>query len=169
MVDEGFREFLIARIRRSTLPARKLCFEITETSAVRDLSRAQELIIELRALGCAFALDDFGTGFCSFDYLRSLDVDYLKIDGSFIRNLADSALVRGGGSRHRRHRSRTRQEDDRRAGRKRRGAADPAHARHRLCAGLFPASPGTVGGLLFGNKRIVPDDGSNPSQQITIP
>jgi diguanylate cyclase (GGDEF)-like protein len=92
MVDESFREFLIARIHRSTLPARKLCFEITETSAVRDLSRAQELIIELRALGCAFALDDFGTGFCSFDYLRSLDVDYLKIDGSFIRNLADSAL-----------------------------------------------------------------------------
>jgi diguanylate cyclase (GGDEF)-like protein len=92
MVDESFREFLIARIHRSTLPARKLCFEITETSAVRDLSRAQELIIELRALGCAFALDDFGTGFCSFDYLRSLDVDYLKIDGSFIRNLADSEL-----------------------------------------------------------------------------
>lgn len=92
MVDESFREFLVARVRRSALPARKLCFEITETSAVRDLSRAQELIAELRALGCAFALDDFGTGFCSFDYLRSLDVDYLKIDGSFIRNLADSPL-----------------------------------------------------------------------------
>ncbi len=92
MVDESFREFLVARVRGSALPARKLCFEITETSAVRDLSRAQELIAELRALGCAFALDDFGTGFCSFDYLRSLDVDYLKIDGSFIRNLADSAL-----------------------------------------------------------------------------
>lgn len=92
MVDESFRDFLIARVRRSTLPARKLCFEITETSAVRDLSRAQELIRKLRALGCAFALDDFGTGFCSFDYLRSLDVDYLKIDGSFIRNLADSDL-----------------------------------------------------------------------------
>jgi diguanylate cyclase (GGDEF)-like protein len=92
MVDESFRDFLIARVRRSTMPARKLCFEITETSAVRDLSRAQELIQKLRALGCAFALDDFGTGFCSFDYLRSLDVDYLKIDGSFIRNLADSEL-----------------------------------------------------------------------------
>lgn len=92
MVDESFREFLIDRVRSSTLPARKLCFEITETSAVRDLARAQELIMELRALGCAFALDDFGTGFCSFDYLRSLDVDYLKIDGSFIRNLADSEL-----------------------------------------------------------------------------
>lgn len=92
MVDEGFRRFLVARVRRSAFPARKLCFEITETSAVRDLSRAQELIAELRALGCAFALDDFGTGFCSFDYLRSLDVDYVKIDGSFIRNLADSEL-----------------------------------------------------------------------------
>lgn len=92
MVDEAFRTFLTDRVRGSTLPARKLCFEITETSAVRDLSRAQELILRLRALGCAFALDDFGTGFCSFGYLRSLDVDYLKIDGSFIRDLADSDL-----------------------------------------------------------------------------
>jgi diguanylate cyclase (GGDEF)-like protein len=92
MVDDGFRAFLGERVRRSPVPARKLCFEITETSAVRDLARAGELIAELHALGCAFALDDFGTGFCSFDYLRSLDVDYLKIDGSFVRNLGDSEL-----------------------------------------------------------------------------
>lgn len=92
MVDDGFRAFLGERVRHSAVPARKLCFEITETSAVRDLARAGELIAELHALGCAFALDDFGTGFCSFDYLRSLDVDYLKIDGSFVRNLGDSEL-----------------------------------------------------------------------------
>jgi len=92
MVDEGFQRFLVERVLRSPLPASILCFEITETSAVRDLARAQTLITQLRALGCAFALDDFGTGFCSFNYLRSLDVDYFKIDGSFVRDLRDSRL-----------------------------------------------------------------------------
>ena len=92
MVDDQFRRFLLDRVRRSAVPAHKLCFEITENSAVRDLAEAQSLITQLRALGCAFALDDFGTGFCSFNYLRSLDVDYFKIDGSFVRGLEDSAL-----------------------------------------------------------------------------
>ncbi len=92
MVDESFQRFLVERVLGSPLPASILCFEITETSAVRDLARAQTLITQLRALGCAFALDDFGTGFCSFNYLRSLDVDYFKIDGSFIRDLRDSQL-----------------------------------------------------------------------------
>jgi diguanylate cyclase (GGDEF)-like protein len=92
MVDEGFQRYVVDRVRRSSVPAHKLCFEITETSAVRDLARAQALIAQLHALGCAFALDDFGTGFCSFNYLRSLDVDYFKIDGSFVRDLQDSEL-----------------------------------------------------------------------------
>ena len=92
LVDEAFRHFLIERVKRSEIPARKLCFEITETSAVRDLARAQELIVRMRRLGCAFALDDFGTGFCSFNYLRTLDVDYFKIDGSFVRDLHESPL-----------------------------------------------------------------------------
>ena len=92
MVDEGFQRYVVDRVRRSSVPAHKLCFEITETSAVRDLARAQALIEQLHALGCAFALDDFGTGFCSFNYLRTLDVDYFKIDGSFVRNLEDSEL-----------------------------------------------------------------------------
>ncbi len=92
MVDETFQQFLVERVLRSPLPASILCFEITETSAVSDLGRAQRLITQLRALGCAFALDDFGTGFCSFNYLRSLDVNYFKIDGNFIRDLRDSPL-----------------------------------------------------------------------------
>ena len=92
MVDEGFQRYVVDRVQRSSVPARNLCFEITETSAVRDLARAQALITQLRALGCAFALDDFGTGFCSFNYLRTLDVDYFKIDGSFVRNLKESPL-----------------------------------------------------------------------------
>ena len=92
LVDEGFGIFLYHRVRNSRLPAYKLCFEVTETSAVRDLARAQGLITKMRSLGCAFALDDFGTGFCSFNYLRSLDVDYFKIDGSFVRDLESSPL-----------------------------------------------------------------------------
>ncbi len=92
MVDESFSQFLKTRILTSSFSARKIIFEITETSAVRDLSRAQNLINDMRALGCRFALDDFGTGFCSFNYLRNLDVDYFKIDGSFVRDLQSSSL-----------------------------------------------------------------------------
>jgi diguanylate cyclase (GGDEF)-like protein len=92
LVDENFSQFLHDRVRYGKVPAHKLCFEVTETSAVRDLSRAQALITRMRSLGCTFALDDFGTGFCSFNYLRGLDVDYFKIDGSFVRDLDSSPL-----------------------------------------------------------------------------
>jgi diguanylate cyclase (GGDEF)-like protein len=92
LVDEGFSNFLFERVRNGYVAPRKLCFEITETSAVRDLSRAQGLINRMRLLGCVFALDDFGTGFCSFNYLRTLDVDYFKIDGSFVHDLETSPL-----------------------------------------------------------------------------
>ena len=92
LVDEGFAAFLYQRVRNSPLAPDKLCFEVTETSAVRDLNRAQALITRMRSLGCSFALDDFGTGFCSFNYLRSLDVDFFKIDGSFVRDLESSSL-----------------------------------------------------------------------------
>jgi diguanylate cyclase (GGDEF)-like protein len=91
--DEGFLGFLSERLRRSSFPSDRLCFELTETSAVRDLARAQRFINQLRSLGCRFALDDFGTGFCSFNYLRALDVDYFKIDGSFVRDMDSSPLA----------------------------------------------------------------------------
>ena len=93
LVDEGFIKFLGDRLRRTSFPPEKLCLEITETSAMRDIARAQRFIGQMRDLGCHFALDDFGTGFCSFGYLRSLDVDYLKIDGSFVRELGTSPLA----------------------------------------------------------------------------
>ena len=90
--DPGFAGFLAERFARSSVPAGKICLEITETSAVRDLDDAQQFIAAARALGCKLALDDFGAGFCSFAYLRRLDVDYFKIDGSFVRDLESSAL-----------------------------------------------------------------------------
>lgn len=93
LVDEGFMAFLGDRLRRSSFPPAKLCLEITETSALRDIARAQRFIGQMRDLGCRFALDDFGTGFCSFGYLQSLDVDFFKIDGSFVRELGTSPLA----------------------------------------------------------------------------
>ncbi|HEX2596565.1 MAG TPA: EAL domain-containing protein [Luteimonas sp.] len=92
LTDEGFVGFVSERLHRSAFPAERLCFEITETSAMRDTARAQRVIDDLRGLGCKFALDDFGTGFCSFGHLRALDVDYIKIDGSFVRDMHVSPL-----------------------------------------------------------------------------
>lgn len=90
--DPGFAGFLAERFARSSVPPGKICLEITETSAVRDLNDAQQFIAAARGLGCKLALDDFGAGFCSFAYLRRLDVDFFKIDGSFVRDIESSAL-----------------------------------------------------------------------------
>ncbi len=86
-------EHLRERLARSALRASALCFEITETAAIRDLQLARHFIGEMRALGCRFALDDFGSGFCSFAYLPQLDVDYFKIDGGFVRDIERSPLA----------------------------------------------------------------------------
>ncbi len=91
-VDEDFGDYFAARLRRSPLRPDQVCLEITETSVVRDMTRARQFIARLHDLGCRFALDDFGTGFCSFAYLRDLEVDYLKIDGSFVRDLGNQGL-----------------------------------------------------------------------------
>jgi EAL domain-containing protein (putative c-di-GMP-specific phosphodiesterase class I) len=89
--DEGFLEFVVEQIRSTKLPANVLCFELTETATVGNLVKAQEFIRTLQDLGCQFALDDFGTGVSSLSYLKDLSVNYLKIDGSFVRDaLANS-------------------------------------------------------------------------------
>ena len=92
LLDDGFVDFVAGHVQDSSFPTGKLCFEITETSAMRDPTRAQRAIDDMRALGIRFALDDFGTGFCSFGHLRALDVDFIKIDGSFVQDMCVSAM-----------------------------------------------------------------------------
>ena len=96
--DEQFLAFLDAALTRSAMPADLLCFEITETAAIGNLSRAVQFFNTMRARGCRFALDDFGSGLSSFGYLRTLPVDFLKIDGLFVRDCVedpiDLAMVR---------------------------------------------------------------------------
>jgi len=85
--SESFLEFLAQKLTDSQLPPQLFCFEITETIAISNLPRVVKFINVLKDLGCSFALDDFGKGMSSLTYLQDLPVDYLKIDGSFIREL----------------------------------------------------------------------------------
>ena len=85
--SKPFMEFLSQRLTSSHLPGHLFCFEITETVAISNLTIVLEFIKSIKNLGCCFALDDFGKGMSSLTYLKNLPVDYLKIDGSFIREL----------------------------------------------------------------------------------
>ena len=90
--DEAFLEFVLAQLQETRLAPTLICFEITETSAVSELSRALHFMDTLKALGCRFALDDFGTGVSSFSYLKTLPVDYLKVDGGFVKGVATDTV-----------------------------------------------------------------------------
>jgi len=95
--DDQFLDYVRESFARFRIPHRAICFEITETTAVTSLSKAAEFIGAMREPGCRFALDDFGVGVSSFTYLKQLPVDYIKIDGSFVRNMlhdpVDAAMV----------------------------------------------------------------------------
>jgi diguanylate cyclase (GGDEF)-like protein len=89
--DESFLQFVIDQIEKSELPPNVLCFELTETATIGNLAKAQDFMRTLQNLGCQFALDDFGTGVSSLAYLKDLPVNYLKIDGSFVRDSVQNA------------------------------------------------------------------------------
>jgi len=95
--DESLFKFVSKKIQESGISPRNICFEVTETAAIANFNIAVEFIEKIKQLGCKFALDDFGSGLSSFSYLKTLPVDYLKIDGIFIQNITtdpmDKAIV----------------------------------------------------------------------------
>ncbi len=94
LADNEFLPFVIRQFQRSGLDASKICFEITETAAIASFAQASRFINALKELGCKFALDDFGTGLSSFGYLKHFPVDYLKIDGSFVKEMLHDPIDR---------------------------------------------------------------------------
>jgi len=90
--DKELLRFLERAIPASGVPPERLCFEVTETAAISNLCAAASLMGSLRSLGCRFALDDFGSGLSSFAYLKTLPVDFLKIDGFFVKDIADDPI-----------------------------------------------------------------------------
>ena len=92
--SEGLLDHILEHAKRNKLPQGAICFEITETAAINNLRQATLFMKRVKEFGFQFALDDFGTGTSSFGYLKSLPIDFLKIDGSFIRSIADDPLDR---------------------------------------------------------------------------
>ncbi len=92
--DDKFLPYVIEQFERSGIDPSKICFEITETAAIASYSQANRFINSLKELGCKFALDDFGTGLSSFGYLKHFPVDFLKIDGSFVKEMLHDPIDR---------------------------------------------------------------------------
>lgn len=89
--DDKLLEFIEALFEDYAVPPEKICFELTETAAVANLTKTADMVRYLQRFGCTFSIDDFGTGFSSYEYLKQLPVDYVKIDGSFVKEIEHSA------------------------------------------------------------------------------
>jgi Amt family ammonium transporter len=92
LCDEDVLQMILDRIKRHELPKGMLCFEVTETAAISNLDSAEHFMRTLQRFGCKFALDDFGSGLSSFGYLKQLPVEYLKIDGVFVKEMLDNLI-----------------------------------------------------------------------------
>ena len=91
--EESFLDFALEQLASTSFPSNKICFEITETAAISNMNTATRFMVALKQKGCRFALDDFGSGLSSFGYLRTLPVDYLKIDGAIVKEIATDAVA----------------------------------------------------------------------------
>jgi len=92
--DANFLNFITRQFSKYKFPAQLICFEVTETAAITNLTDAMKLFDELKKRGCSFSLDDFGSGLSSFNYLKNLPVDYVKIDGAFVKDMVSDEIDR---------------------------------------------------------------------------
>ena len=92
--QEGFLDYVLAQITLHKVNTKRLCFEITETAVITNLDKARQFMQTLRNIGCRFSLDDFGSGLSSFAYLKNLEVDFLKIDGMFVKGIVKNKIDR---------------------------------------------------------------------------
>jgi diguanylate cyclase (GGDEF)-like protein len=92
MSDESFLQFILAELDGSNVACNRICFEITETVAIKSLETAKQFMLRIKDRGCHFSLDDFGTGLSSFSYLKALPFDFVKIDGSFVKGILEDRV-----------------------------------------------------------------------------